>query len=46
MCDSAKYIGDLQATFKNTPAFPPPTFRDTFYRIFKVYTHMRHHPHR
>ena len=38
MCDSAKYIGDLQATFKNTPAFPPPTFRDTFYRIFKVRT--------
>jgi hypothetical protein len=38
MCDSAQYIGDMQAAFKNTPAFPPPTFRDTFCRIFKAHT--------
>ena len=36
MCDSAQYISDVQAAFKNTPALAPPTFRDTFYRIFKV----------
>ena len=36
MCDGAKYVGDLQSVFKNTPALPADTFRVAFFRIFQI----------